>query len=275
MTTQIDASFDRIDPASQARVREAYQNAGSDPNGAEALAQIVALAGGAVAQGAAGTQAWPVGDAVAESTLAGILAALARQNLVYSAPDPQPPLAYRVAVSAPDCLPPPALGAGSAVSGGGLAPNTTYQIKVVAANAYGRTTPTQGTAITTGASTLTARQPIAAVAGATAYDIYLSADADPEMGRAHRRRPADRRRRHRRGRLDLRRRRAQRSGHPGGRGRPGIGRHSRLQQRLRHPAHGLDDGERHVERRPARARRRLDGRLRRGRGDPGGRRHAA
>ena len=219
MTTQIDASFDRIDPLSQARVREAYQNAGDDPNGAGALAQIVALAGGAVAQGAAGTQAWPVGDAVAESTLAGILSALtdestlgvtggaavvsdadgtlqqylrglvklaaaatngAGQYAVYSAPNPQPPVAYRAAVSAPDCLPPPALGAGSAVAGGSLAAGTTYQIKVVAANAYGRTTPAQGTPITTGASALTARQPISAVIGAMAYDIYLSTDADPK-----------------------------------------------------------------------------------------------
>jgi hypothetical protein len=55
-----------------------------------------------------------------------------------------------------------------------------YNIKVVAVNAYGRTTATAGNvAVTTETTNLGARAAFAAVTGATHYDIYCSTDVDP------------------------------------------------------------------------------------------------
>lgn len=56
----------------------------------------------------------------------------------------QPPAAYRSAVTAADVLAAPTVGTTSVVSGGSLSNGQAYNSKVVAGNAYGRTTATAG-----------------------------------------------------------------------------------------------------------------------------------
>ncbi len=196
MSTQIDASFDRVDPQTQARVREAYQNAGSDPNGNPAVAQVVALAAGtavadaaveAVLGGTNGAAVTTDANGTAQQYLRGLVKLLAAatnsagQRLVYPGANPQTPVAYRSGIATADVLAAPTCGSGSAVAGGSLIVSTSFNIKVVAVNAQGRTTAATCTATSSGtAGTQTIRQPITSLAGATNYDIYLSTDADPK-----------------------------------------------------------------------------------------------
>ncbi len=89
-------------------------------------------------------------------------------------------LAYRSAVVAPDVIAVPGTVTCTKQAGGGLTANT-YNIKVVAGNAYGRTTPKTGNAtVVTETTNLTARAAFAAVVGASFYDIYCSTDSDPK-----------------------------------------------------------------------------------------------
>jgi hypothetical protein len=63
---------------------------------------------------------------------------------------------------------------------GGSVDAGTYYVKIVAVNAYGRTTATAGdTTVTTETTNLTIRAAFAAVTGATHYDVYCSTAADP------------------------------------------------------------------------------------------------
>lgn len=90
------------------------------------------------------------------------------------------PAAYRTAVIAADILAPVGTVTCTLQSGGSASAGT-YNVKVVAGNAFGRTTATTGNAtiITTGGN-LTGRAAFASDPGATFYDIYFSTDADPK-----------------------------------------------------------------------------------------------
>lgn len=89
------------------------------------------------------------------------------------------PLAYRSAAVAADTLAVPGALTTSAVAGGSL-PNATYKNKVVAVNAYGRTTASAGADVATSGGNNSVRIAFAQVTGATHYDIYLSTDTDPK-----------------------------------------------------------------------------------------------
>lgn len=89
------------------------------------------------------------------------------------------PVAYRTAVAAADVLAAPGTVTCTKQAGGSC-DAAEYNVKVVAANAYGRTTATAGNvAITTETTNLTVRAAFAAVTGATHYDIYCSTDVQP------------------------------------------------------------------------------------------------
>lgn len=89
------------------------------------------------------------------------------------------PIAYRAAVAAADLI--AAVGAVtlSDINAVGVFANSAHNVKVVALNAYGRATPSTIQSIT---PTVNHQIKIAfaAVTGATAYDIYVSTDADPK-----------------------------------------------------------------------------------------------
>lgn len=93
---------------------------------------------------------------------------------------PTIPVAHRSAITAADVLAVPGTVTTSLQSGGSLA-TSAMNNKVVAGNTYGRTTATAGTQRTPAGGTLTIRMALAAVTGATFYDIYLSTDADPKF----------------------------------------------------------------------------------------------
>lgn len=90
------------------------------------------------------------------------------------------PRAHRAAVVAADVMAIPGALTTSVVAGGAL-PDATYKSKVVAVNAYGRTTSRAGTDRATSGANNSVRIAFAAVVGATHYDIYLSTDADPKF----------------------------------------------------------------------------------------------
>lgn len=84
--------------------------------------------------------------------------------------------AYRTAVTAADVIAAPGTVTCTKQAGGSATAGT-YTVFVVAGNAYGRTTATQGnTTVTTETTNLTIRAAFAAVTGATFYDIYCSTD---------------------------------------------------------------------------------------------------
>lgn len=92
------------------------------------------------------------------------------------------PVAYRSAIVAVDFLSAPGTVTCTKLTAVGSLTAGTYNIKVVARNAYGRTTPTAGNvAVTTETTNLGVRAAFAAVSGATGYDIYCSVDADPKF----------------------------------------------------------------------------------------------
>lgn len=83
---------------------------------------------------------------------------------------------YRSAVTAADVIAAPGTVTCTKQAGGSATAGT-YTVFVVAVNAYGRTTATQGNAtVTTETTNLTVRAAFAAVTGATHYDIYCSTD---------------------------------------------------------------------------------------------------
>lgn len=87
------------------------------------------------------------------------------------------PLAYRSAIVAADLLAAPGTVTCTLLTAVGSAVAGTYTIFVVAGNAYGRTTATQGNAtVTTATTNLGIRAAFAAVTGATYYDLYCSVD---------------------------------------------------------------------------------------------------
>ncbi len=84
--------------------------------------------------------------------------------------------AYRSAITAADVIAAPGTVTCTKQAGGSATAGT-YTVFVVAANAYGRTTATQGnTTVATETTNLTVRAAFAAVTGATHYDIYCSTD---------------------------------------------------------------------------------------------------
>lgn len=87
---------------------------------------------------------------------------------------------YRSAVTATDVIAAPGTVTCTKQAGGGVTAGV-HNVKVVAVNAYGRTTATAGNvAVTTETTNLTVRAAFALVTGATHYDIYVSTDADPK-----------------------------------------------------------------------------------------------
>jgi hypothetical protein len=101
-------------------------------------------------------------------------------NAVYSAPAPQTPTSYRTAVVAADVLAVPGTVTCTKINGVGALAANTYYVKVVALNAFGRTTGKAGdVTVTTETTNLCVKAAFAAVAGATHYDIYCSIAADP------------------------------------------------------------------------------------------------
>ena len=94
--------------------------------------------------------------------------------------NPAAPQSYRSAITAADVLAAPGTVTCTKQAGGSVTANT-YYITVVAVNAYGRTTGTDGdVTVTTETTNLTVRAAFAAVTGATHYDIYVSTDTDPK-----------------------------------------------------------------------------------------------
>jgi len=90
------------------------------------------------------------------------------------------PLSYRSALTAADVMAAPGTVTCTKQAGGSVTAGV-HNAKVVAVNAYGRTTAKAGNvAVTTETTNLTVRAAFAAVAGATHYDIYVSTDADPK-----------------------------------------------------------------------------------------------
>lgn len=90
------------------------------------------------------------------------------------------PALYRTGVAAADVLAVPGALTTSPQAGGSCTAGT-YKVKVVAGNAYGRTTATAGSDVVTATTNLTVRVLFAAVTGATFYDIYVSTDTDPKF----------------------------------------------------------------------------------------------
>lgn len=87
---------------------------------------------------------------------------------------------YRTAITAADVVAAPGTVTCTKQAGGACIAGT-YNVKVVAVNAYGRTTATAGNvAVTTETTNLTVRAAFAAVTNATHYDVYVSTDADPK-----------------------------------------------------------------------------------------------
>ena len=83
---------------------------------------------------------------------------------------------YRAAVAAADVLAAPGTVT-CTKQAGGSATGGTYTVSVVAGNAHGRTTATQGNGtVTTETTNLTIRAAFAQVVGATFYDVYCSVD---------------------------------------------------------------------------------------------------
>lgn len=90
------------------------------------------------------------------------------------------PTAYRSALVAADVVAVPGTVTCTKQAGGSCTAGT-YYVKVVAGNAYGRTTAKAGdVTVTTETTNLTVRAAFAAVTGAEYYDIYCSTDADPK-----------------------------------------------------------------------------------------------
>jgi hypothetical protein len=119
-------------------------------------------------------------DSVNEGDIGAARMTLDRQVRVYSGPSPQAPASYRTAVVAADVLAVPGTVTCTKLTGVGAMTGGEYIIKVVAGNAYGRTTATAGnTHVTTEGSNLGVRAAFAQVTGATYYDIYASTDSDP------------------------------------------------------------------------------------------------
>ena len=101
---------------------------------------------------------------------------------VYSAPAPQTPAVYRTAIVAADVLAIPGTVTCTKLTGVGALAAGIYNVKVVAVNANGRTTGRAGdVAVTTETTNLGIKAAFAAVAGATAFDVYCSVDADPKF----------------------------------------------------------------------------------------------
>lgn len=90
------------------------------------------------------------------------------------------PASYRSAVTAADLMAAPGTVTTTKLTGVGSLTAAAHKIKVVAVNAYGRTTPTAGSDVTTETTNLGVRAAFAQVTGATHYDIYVSVDADPK-----------------------------------------------------------------------------------------------
>lgn len=87
------------------------------------------------------------------------------------------PAAYRSAITAADVIAAPGTVTCTKQAGGSATAGT-YTVFVVAGNAYGRTTATQGnTTVTTETTNLTVRAAFAQVTGATFYDLYCSTDS--------------------------------------------------------------------------------------------------
>ena len=93
---------------------------------------------------------------------------------------PTTPATYRSAITAADVIAPSGTVTCTKLTGVGAMTGGTYYIKVVAMNAYGRTTSVAGnTTVTTETTNLGVRAAFAAVTGATHYDIYATTAADP------------------------------------------------------------------------------------------------
>ena len=122
-----------------------------------------------------------VGGTGTEVTSLGISqTTLGTTNAVYSAPNPQTPTAYRTAIVAADVVAVPGTVTCTKINGVGALTAGVYYVKVVAANAHGRTTAKAGdTTVTTETTNLCIKAAFAAVTGATHYDIYCSTAADP------------------------------------------------------------------------------------------------
>jgi hypothetical protein len=97
----------------------------------------------------------------------------------FSVPKPLTPVAYRTGVAAADVMALPGTITCTLIAGAGLTAGA-YVTKIIAINAFGRTTPVTGSAtITTSGGNLRINAAFAAVAGATHYGIYCSVAADP------------------------------------------------------------------------------------------------
>lgn len=119
---------------------------------------------------------------VAKITVSINQTTLGSTNAVYSAPAPQTPTSYRTAVVAADVMAVPGTVTCTKLTGVGSLTAGVYNIKVVAINAFGRTTATAGNvAVTTETTNLGVRAAFAQVTGATHYDIYCSTDSDPKF----------------------------------------------------------------------------------------------
>jgi len=106
--------------------------------------------------------------------------AFGQQTSGFIATGQAPPVAHRSAVVAADVVAIPGTVT-CTKQAGGAATAGVYNVKVVAGNAYGRTTAKAGNvAVTTETTNLTVRAAFAAVTGATFYDIYCSTDVDPK-----------------------------------------------------------------------------------------------
>jgi hypothetical protein len=98
----------------------------------------------------------------------------------YNAPRPQTPISYRTDLVAADVMAVPGTVTCTKINSVGALTANTYYVKVVAVNAYGRTTPTAGnTTVTTETTNLCIKAAFAQVTGATHYDIYCSTASNP------------------------------------------------------------------------------------------------
>jgi hypothetical protein len=98
---------------------------------------------------------------------------------IFTQPQVSIPTAYRTGIVAADVLAVPGTITCTKIAGAGLTAGA-YVTKIVAINAYGRTTPVTGSAtITTETTNLRINAAFAAVVGATHYGIYCSVAADP------------------------------------------------------------------------------------------------
>jgi hypothetical protein len=90
------------------------------------------------------------------------------------------PVVHRSAVVAADVMAAPGTVTCTKINGVGTQAAAEYYIRVAAVNGYGRTTATAGNVtVTTEGANLCIKAAFAAVAGATHYDIYSSANAAP------------------------------------------------------------------------------------------------